>query len=194
MKQHYIVHGMTCNGCKASVDKALKDIPEVTHIEIELDSGITEIESDKEIPIEKLDNAVKDAGSYSISIPGNSEDTPHTYRYAIYGLTCQGCVKITTDSLKEDPAIKHVAISLEENSIDIEMQPRLELERLQELLKDSGYSIAMANDPEAEAAHNKAKEEARKKAMEGNEGAIWYCPMMCEGYKTYDKPCDCPVC
>src|SRR5699024_8233675 len=167
MKQHYIVHGMTCNGCKASVEKALKDIPEVTHIEIELDSGITEIERDKEIPIEKLDNAVKDAGSYSISIPGNSEDTPHTYRYAIYGLTCQGCVKITTDSLKEDPAIKHVAISLEENSIDIEMQPRLELERLQELLKDSGYSIAMANDPEAEAAHNKAKEEARKKAMEG---------------------------
>src|SRR5699024_12617301 len=56
------------------------------------------------------------------------------------------------------------------------------------------YSIAMANDPEAEATHNKAKEEARKKSMESNEGAIWYCPMMCEGDKTYDKPGDCPVC
>jgi|SRR5690625_256648 len=194
MTQHYIVHGMTCNGCKSSVEKALKNIPEVTHIEIELESGITEIESDKEIPIEKLNKAVENAGSYSISIPGNSEDSPHTYRYAVYGLTCDGCIKTTTDLLKEDPAVKNVAISLDENTIDIEMQPRLELERLQELLKDSGYSIAMANDPEAEAAHNKAKEEARKKAMESNEGAIWYCPMMCEGDKTYDKPGDCPVC
>src|SRR5699024_5259449 len=194
MTHHYIVHGMTCNGCKASVEKALKDIPEVTHIEIELDSGITEIESDQEIPIDELNNAVKGAGSYSISIPGNSENTPHTYRYAVYGLTCQGCVKTTTDSLKKDPAVKNVSILLDENTIDIEMQPRLELKKLQDLLKDSGYSIAMANDPEAEAAHHEAKEEARQNAMKSNEGAIWYCPMMCEGDKTYDKPGDCPVC
>src|SRR5699024_1434379 len=98
------------------------------------------------------------------------------------------------DLLKKDPAVKSVSISLDENTVVIEMQPRLELKRLQELLKDSGYSIAMANDPEAEATHNKAKEEARKKSMESNEGAIWYCPMMCEGDKTYDKPGDCPVC
>lgn len=194
MIQHYIVHGMTCNGCKSSVEKALKDIPEVTHIEIELESGITEIESDKEIPIEKLNHALENVGGYSISIPGNSAETPHSYLYAVYGLTCQGCVKTTTDLLKKDPAVKSVSISLDENTVVIEMQPRLELKRLQELLKDSGYSIAMANDPEAEATHNKAKEEARKKSMESNEGAIWYCPMMCEGDKTYDKPGDCPVC
>src|SRR5690554_5971383 len=111
MTQHYIVHGMTCNGCKSSVEKALKDIPEVTHIEIELDSGITEIESDKEIPIEKLNNAVENAGSYSISIPGNSEESPHTYRYAVYGLTCQGCVKTNTNLKKENQALKDVSIS-----------------------------------------------------------------------------------
>lgn len=194
MTHHYIVHGMTCNGCKSSVEKALKDIPEVSHIEIELDSGITEIQSDKVIPLEKLNNAVEDAGGYSISIPGNSEDTPHTYRYSVYGLTCQGCVKSTTDLLKKDPAVKDVVISLDENTVDIEMQPRLELKKLQDLLEGSGYSIALANDPEAEAAHHKAKEEARKKAMESNKGAIWYCPMMCEGDKTYDAHQDCPVC
>src|SRR5690554_297729 len=193
MTQHYIVHGMTCNGCKSSVEKALKDIPEVNHIEIELDSGITEIESDKEIPIEKLNDAVQGAGSYSISIPGNSDETPHTYRYAVYGLTCQGCVKSTTDLLKKDPAVKDVVISLDENTVDIEMQPRLELKKLQDLLEGSGYSIAIADDPEAEKEHNKAKEEAQK-AMANQEGVIWYCPMMCEGDKTYDNHQDCPVC
>src|SRR5699024_2452906 len=117
MTQHYIVHGMTCNGCKSSVEKALKNIPEVSGLNIELDSGITEIESEKEIALEKLNDAVQDAGSYSISIPGNSEETPHTYRYAVYGLTCQGCVKSTTDLLKKDPAVKEVNISLDENTV-----------------------------------------------------------------------------
>jgi hypothetical protein len=25
-------------------------------------------------------------------------------------------------------------------------------------------------------------------------GSIFYCPMKCEGEKTYDKPGNCPVC
>lgn len=193
MTQHYIIHGMTCGGCKSSVVTALENLPGIIDIEIELDSGIAKIKSDTELPLEVLEKTVSGAGNYTISIPGNSKENPTTYRYAIYGLTCQGCVNSATDLLKKDPAIKNITISLEENSVVIEMQPRLELTKLQELLEGSGYSIAMSNDPETEAQHHKAKEEARK-AMAAQEGTIWYCPMMCEGEKTYEEFGDCPVC
>lgn len=193
MIQQYIVHGMTCNGCKASVKKALENLPEVSDVNIALESGITEIVSEKEVAFSKLKDTIEEAGNYTISIPGNSKENPHTYRYGIFGLTCEGCVKSATDLLKKDTAIKNLTISLEKKTVDIEMQPRLELKKLQELLEGSSYSIAMANDPEAEEAHNKAKEKARE-ALANQEGTIWYCPMMCEGDKTYDKHQDCPVC
>lgn len=193
MTQDFIIHGMTCNGCKASVEKILNEIPGVSDIKIELETGHTEITSLEEIPFKQIKESIEASNKYSISIPGNSEENPHTYRYSIYGLTCQGCASTATKALKQHTAIKEVSISLEDSTVDLEMQPRLALQELQNLLEGTGYSIAMANDPEAEAAHQKAKEEARE-AMADQEGVIWYCPMMCEGDKTYDKHQDCPVC
>ncbi|HKK43402.1 MAG TPA: heavy metal-binding domain-containing protein [Bacteroidales bacterium] len=32
------------------------------------------------------------------------------------------------------------------------------------------------------------------KAKEDQKESKYYCPMHCEGDKTYDKPGDCPVC
>lgn len=193
MTQHYIIHGMTCKGCKSSVQSALEELPDIQNVNIDLESGITEIESKDSISFKVLQETVEKAGNYTISLPGNSKENPNLYRYSIYGLTCQGCVNTTMDLLKKDPAIESVAIILDENKIDIQMQPRLELKRLQELLKDSGYSISMTDDPIAEKAHHQAKEKA-KAAAHNQSSTIWYCPMMCEGEKTYDKPGDCPVC
>lgn len=190
--QYYNIYGMTCSECKSSVTNALDSIPEVTHIEIDLESGLAKIESKQEIPFEALQQAVEKAG-YSINIPGNTKENPNNYRYAIHGLTCQGCVKTTTDLLQKDKAIQVVHISLEEQSIDIEMHPRLELKRLQELLEGSGYQISMTGDAQAKASFQKEKEKARQSAS-SQKGTIWYCPMMCEGDKTYDSFRDCPVC
>lgn len=38
------------------------------------------------------------------------------------------------------------------------------------------------------------KEKLAVKATTENSGGIYYCPMHCEGEKTYDKPGNCPVC
>src|SRR3546814_15423163 len=47
---------------------------------------------------------------------------------------------------------------------------------------DAGHG---AVSPNAEKAHQKQGE---------NAGDTYYCPMHCEGDKTYDKPGNCPVC
>ena len=36
MKQTYIIDGMTCGGCKASVEKHLLDLKEISEVEITL--------------------------------------------------------------------------------------------------------------------------------------------------------------
>ena len=38
MKQTYIIDGMTCGGCKASVKKHLLDLKEISEVEITLEN------------------------------------------------------------------------------------------------------------------------------------------------------------
>src|SRR5699024_4626109 len=63
----------------------------------------------------------------------------------------------------------------------------------QKVFEEEGgsYSIAMPVDNMAEQRHLEAKE---IRLAQAPEGAVYYCPMHCEGDKTYDKPGDCPVC
>ena len=114
MKHTYHIHGMTCNGCRSHVEKTLNSVPGVSKATVDLVKAEATIESEKHIPIEKFQEALKnDGGGYSIHTPGN---------------------------------------------------------------------------------HNLDKTIKKKISASGNGTGVFYCPMHCEGDKTYDKPGDCPVC
>ena len=65
MKHTYTITGMTCNGCKASVEKTLNTIPEVTIASVNLEKSEVIIEMSSHISTEKLQNAL--SYKYSIS-------------------------------------------------------------------------------------------------------------------------------
>jgi hypothetical protein len=71
----------------------------------------------------------------------------------------------------------------------IEMEKHIPIEVFQEALKNDGgnYSIHPW-------ARNSRFPEVKKEKPKANETGTFYCPMHCEGDKTYDKPGDCPVC
>lgn len=51
MTQTYIITGMTCNGCKASVEKALLSLDDVLEVSIRLEDSLAEITMHKAIPL-----------------------------------------------------------------------------------------------------------------------------------------------
>ena len=65
MKHTYKIEGMTCNNCKASVEKYLSDLPNITHVSIDLDKGEAEITMDKHIASDELQNALPE--KYTVS-------------------------------------------------------------------------------------------------------------------------------
>ncbi len=65
MKHTYTITGMTCNGCKASVEKKLNTLPEVKIASVNLEKSEAIIEMSSHIPIEKLQSTLSD--KYSIS-------------------------------------------------------------------------------------------------------------------------------
>lgn len=115
----------------------------------------------------------------------------HTYK--IYGMTCNGCRSHVEKTLNEMPEVTKASVDLEKGEAVIEMHKHIPLEDFQKAFKEDGgrYTIAMPEDQKAVAAH-KAKKEADK--LKNSGPGTYYCPMHCEGEKTYDKPGDCPVC
>lgn len=65
MKHTYTITGMTCNGCKASVEKALKSVSKVEQVLVNLESSEAEITMSDPISVKTLQNAL--SNKYSIS-------------------------------------------------------------------------------------------------------------------------------
>ena len=113
----------------------------------------------------------------------------HTYQ--ISGMTCDGCRDHVEKTLKEVEGISDVSVDLSNKEAVVEMESHVPFETLKEAMeKDGGrYHIYLPGSHD----HHHPKSEIKKKDDNGGSGE-YYCPMLCEGDKKYDKPGDCPKC
>jgi cation transport ATPase len=65
VKHTYTIAGMTCGGCKASVEKYLNEIEHVTNVSIHLEKGEAEVTMDKHITTDVLQKALPE--KYTLS-------------------------------------------------------------------------------------------------------------------------------
>ncbi len=68
MKKTVSIEGMMCMHCVSHVDTALKGLENVKDVKVSLENKNAEIFSDVEIPNEKIESAVKNAGYEVTSI------------------------------------------------------------------------------------------------------------------------------
>jgi Cu2+-exporting ATPase len=104
-------------------------------------------------------------------------------------MTCNGCRSHVEATLSKVKGVSKVIVDLEKAEATIEMESHIPMETFQEALKNDGdiYSIHKS------AEHHPAKK-GKKQQPKAKGTGTFYCPMHCEGDKTYDKPGDCPVC
>ena len=111
----------------------------------------------------------------------------HTYK--IRGMTCNGCKVSVEKAMLMHNDIEVVSINLETSEATITMSNHIPIESIQEVLKNHGgqYSIHEVEE------HNHTMVE-HKEHPKGIGTGVFYCPMHCEGDKTYNNAGDCPVC
>ncbi|WP_334057658.1 heavy metal translocating P-type ATPase [Polaribacter sp. P097] len=112
----------------------------------------------------------------------------HTYH--IHGMTCNGCRSHVEETLSKVEGVLKATVNLEKAEATIEMESHIPIEKFQEALKKDGdrYSIHKQGEQHQ---HSVAK---KKEQPKGKGTGTFYCPMHCEGDKTYDVSRDCPVC
>ncbi|WP_458627109.1 heavy metal translocating P-type ATPase [Winogradskyella sp. PC D3.3] len=112
----------------------------------------------------------------------------HTYH--IHGMTCNGCRAHVEETLSKVKDVSKATVNLEKAEATIEMESHIPIETFQEALKNDGgrYSIHKQGE------HHHHLEDKKKNQSKAKGTGTFYCPMHCEGDKTYDKAGDCPVC
>ncbi|MDQ6756863.1 MAG: heavy metal translocating P-type ATPase [Bacteroidota bacterium] len=129
MTHTYNVTGMSCGGCKATVQKLLAEVNGVENVMVDLPNAEAIIEMKDHVPTSQSQSALKDHPRYHLEEKKNSLNGNHSHK-----------------------------------------QPE--------------QTPVVVNNSNGEA----------PSPLERAGGEAYYCPMHCEGDKTYDKPGDCPVC
>ena len=75
MKHAYTITGMTCNGCRSSVEKALNSIKGIQAV-VALDPPIATILMKDHIPLVQLQETLSKAGKYTISMESAADTIP----------------------------------------------------------------------------------------------------------------------
>lgn len=105
------------------------------------------------------------------------------HKYKISGMTCSGCQSHVEKLLLSHTSINDVAVDLSSGSVEVTFTEHIPIQDLKSLFTDSRYGIHTMDEPINP-----------KKSSNTKDGSEFYCPMHCEGDKTYDEPGDCPVC
>jgi len=110
-------------------------------------------------------------------------------KFRVEGMGCLGCKKAVEKTLKEVSGVENIIVDLELEEATIEMSSEIGLEMFEDALAKAGLEYKIFNY------HERKKLKKKKKASKKipKEG-VFYCPMHCEGDKTYDRFGDCPVC
>ncbi|MDH3381905.1 MAG: cation transporter, partial [Flavobacteriaceae bacterium] len=110
--------------------------------------------------------------------------------YKILGMTCNGCKANVENTLSNLKDVQKVTADLNTKEVEIETTSPIPLEKLQDTLLKAGlhYTIEIPGNESKHLKHPQTTE------IKKDGSGIYYCPMHCEGEKTYDKSGDCPVC
>lgn len=94
--------------------------------------------------------------------------------YNIEGMGCTGCANTVQKKLSEVAGVTAVTVDFATKKATVETDREIPFEALEKALEDTHYSIHQSSNSEG--------------------SGVFYCPMHCEGDKTYDHPGDCPIC
>lgn len=111
------------------------------------------------------------------------------HEYVVSGMSCMGCVSHVKEALLKVEHVSDVSLDLEAGKAWVEMTEHVTIEDLKAGLRSAGGNYDI--HPKGHQVPEKVEEEVLE---DDKPGTVYYCPMHCEGDKTYEKSGSCPVC
>ncbi|MGX1754128.1 heavy metal translocating P-type ATPase [Sphingobacterium sp. NPDC055346] len=163
----FSVTGMTCNGCRTNVEKKLNEIPEL-QATVNLEKGEAQIKAKSAISTEELQNKLDELGGhYHIQEKGSAPHMHHQHSHE--------------PELSESG--EYICPMFCEGKDKIYHEPG----------RCPVCNMHLRPVEKVDFNAPSHQHQAQPTVNASNAGK-YYCPMMCEGDKVYDKFGSCPVC
>lgn len=155
---------MSCEGCQKKISSILNNL-EGIKADVNLAENFVEITSDKEIDLEKLNTELKNAGNYVLEDPEKPKSTEF----------------IAPQDRISPSSVYYCPMECESEKVYFVQGKRCPVCNM--------YCIPIEEKSEVRS----PKLEVESHHLKSSEGR-YYCPMFCEGDKTYPENVGCPVC
>src|SRR5690606_26773235 len=110
-----------------------------------------------------------------------------------------GCRNHVRNSLEKVDGVREVHVDLEKAEATVEMDKHISIHDFQQALANDGGAYTIheehhhSDDHDDHGIHHH-DHSTPQNSPKGKGTGVFYCPMHCEGDKTYDEPGSCPIC
>lgn len=167
MEKTLQIQGMSCSGCQKKITEALNSLPNI-HAHVSLEKNEATIHSDHPIDVEFLNQEIKKIGNYQLVDP--SVAAPNTF--------------VKPQDRVSPSSVYYCPMECEGEKVYFKQSERCPVCKMYlvpiEEKKGSKQTATFSKTNLPESFKTKIGEH--------------YCPMFCEGDKTYKEPADCPIC
>lgn len=151
------VLGMTCISCAGRVERALKAVPGVAKVSVDVTSDTATVTfAQGQADLTAAAQAIEDAGYKTAE--------PETVSLTIEGMTCGSCVGRVERALKAVPGVVSATVNLAAETADVTVLGEVDLAALLQAVETAGYKAA----PKAGVDDTAAAEEARAAEREAS--------------------------
>jgi Cu+-exporting ATPase len=146
------IEGMTCGACTSAVESAFKDLEGLVSFNISLlAERAVIVHEPSNLSIEKIVEAIEDAGFDAKIISSQSEALPHqgvssTVQLKLFGLSDEAAAMALENILRAKPGVTGAVLSLSTSRATITYNPSLTgLRALVEMVEDAGCNALVAD-------------------------------------------------
>ena len=158
-----LIEGMTCASCVGRIERALKAVPGVETVSVNLATERASITTRSAVARDRLVKAVEDSG---YSVPEQTSGSVAATELSIEGMTCASCVGRIERALKAIPGVTEAVVNLATERATI--QGSVEAAILIAAVKDAGYEarlIGVSADDGDENAERAEKKDAERREL-----------------------------
>jgi P-type Cu+ transporter len=165
------IGGMTCASCVSHVERALKDLPGVSNVVVNLGTNKASLRYDPaQLGVKEMQRAIEDVG-YSVPTAELTLD--------VRGMTCASCVAHVEGAIQELPGVENVVVNLGLGTARVNYIPGVVSAAAMKLaVREVGYEAsersagADALDRERQAREEEIKRQGRNLVIAGTIGLV----------------------
>lgn len=115
-KSEFVVRGMDCSACAVTIEKAVKNEPGISSVQINYSSGKMRVVASETSALDRIPDKVKKLG-YTIE---KIEQQGKARTYNIEGMDCSSCALTIEKHLKDQEAVRSVSVNFSTGRMTIE--------------------------------------------------------------------------